>query len=59
MPMNTHRLLAWLPPGQRKPLLQRLLIVWAVSLPIAVATWIGLHWGAKLAPCEIFRKLSK
>jgi signal transduction histidine kinase len=41
MPMNTHRLLAWLPPGQRKPLLQRLLIVWAVSLPIAVATWIG------------------
>jgi len=39
--MNTHRLLAWLPPGQRKPLLQRLLIVWAVSLPIAVATWMG------------------
>lgn len=41
MLMNTHRLLAWLPPDQRRPLLQRLLIVWAVSLPIAVATWIG------------------
>lgn len=41
MPMNTDRLLAWLPPRQRKPLLQRLLIVWAVALPIAIATWMG------------------
>lgn len=39
--MTTHHLLAWLPANQRKPLLHRLLIVWAVSLPIAVATWIG------------------
>ena len=39
--MNMNHLLAWLPPNQRRPLLQRLLIVWAVSLPIAVATWIG------------------
>ncbi len=39
--MTTHRLFAWLPAHQYKPLLQRLLIVWAVSLPIAMATWIG------------------
>ncbi len=39
--MTLHRLFAWLPAEQRKPLLHRLLIVWAVSLPIAVATWIG------------------
>jgi hypothetical protein len=39
--MTLQRLLAWLPADQRKPLLQRLLIVWAVSLPIAVATWIS------------------
>ena len=39
--MTLHRLLAWLPADQRKPLLQRLLIVWAVSLAIAVATWIS------------------
>ena len=39
--MPLHRLFTWLPAEQRKPLLQRLLIVWAVSLPIAVATWIG------------------
>jgi len=39
--MNTQRLLAWLPADQRKPLLQRLLIVWAVALPIAVATWVS------------------
>ena len=39
--MNTHHILAWLPPDQRLPLLHRLLIVWAVALPIAVATWIG------------------
>mgnify|MGYP000290581574 CR=1 FL=1 len=39
--MNTHHILAWLPPDQRLPLLHRLLIVWAVALPIAVATWMG------------------
>ena len=39
--MTPERLLAWLPADQRKRLLQRLLIVWAMSLPIAVATWIG------------------
>lgn len=39
--MSTYSLLAWLPADQRKPLLQRLLIVWAVSLPIAVATWMS------------------
>lgn len=39
--MPLHRLFAWLPADQRKPLLQRLLIVWAVSLPIAVVTWMG------------------
>ena len=39
--MKTQQLLAWLPPDQRRPLLHRLLIVWAVALPIAVATWIG------------------
>lgn len=39
--MNFNQLLAWLPPGHRKPLLQRLLIVWAVALPIAAATWMS------------------
>jgi signal transduction histidine kinase len=39
--MPLQRLLAWLPANQRKPLLLRLLIVWAVALPIAMATWIG------------------
>lgn len=39
--MTTNYILAWLPHNQRKPLLKRLLIVWAVALPIAVATWIG------------------
>jgi len=39
--MTTDRLLTWLPANQRKPLLQRLLIVWAVSLPIAVASWMS------------------
>lgn len=39
--MTTDRLLAWLPANQRKPLLQRMLIVWAVALPVAVATWIN------------------
>lgn len=39
--MSTNSLFAWLPTDQRKRLLQRLLIVWAVSLPIALATWAG------------------
>ena len=39
--MKFESLLAWLPANQRQRLLQRLLIVWAVSLPIAVATWMG------------------
>jgi signal transduction histidine kinase len=39
--MKFESLIAWLPADQRKPLLHRLLIVWAVSLPIAVATWMG------------------
>ena len=39
--MTTDRLLAWLPADQRQPLLQRLLVVWAVALPIAVATWMS------------------
>jgi signal transduction histidine kinase len=40
--MNRSSLLNWLPADQRKPLLHRLLIVWAVSLPIAVVTWMRL-----------------
>jgi signal transduction histidine kinase len=39
--MRLNNLLDWLPPDQRKPLLKRLMIVWAMSLPIAVATWMG------------------
>ena len=39
--MNTNTLLAWLPPQHRRPLLQRLLIVWAVAFLIGLATWIG------------------
>jgi signal transduction histidine kinase len=39
--MNTHTLLAWLPPQHRRPLLQRLLIVWGVALLIALGTWIS------------------
>jgi signal transduction histidine kinase len=39
--MVFKRLFAWLPENQRRPLLQRLLLVWAVSLPIALATWMG------------------
>ncbi|MEK7346545.1 MAG: histidine kinase [Pseudomonadota bacterium] len=39
--MTASRLLIWLPKDQRKPLLQRLLIVWLVAFPIAVATWMG------------------
>ena len=37
--MNTHPLLAWLPADQRKPLLQRLLIVWCTALLIALGNW--------------------
>lgn len=39
--MTFNQLLAWLPPNHRKPLLLRLLIVWAIALPIAAATWMG------------------
>ena len=39
--MNIQSIFAWLPTDQRRPLLQRLLIVWAVSLPIAIGTWMG------------------
>jgi signal transduction histidine kinase len=39
--MNTHTLLAWLPAHHRRPMLQRLLIVWAVALLIGLATWNG------------------
>ncbi len=39
--MNTHTLLAWLPPQHRRPLLQRLLIVWGVALLIGLSTWNG------------------
>ena len=39
--MNTHTLLAWLPPQHRRPMLQRLLIVWGVALLIGLGTWNG------------------
>ena len=39
--MNTHTLLAWLPAQHRRPLLQRLLIVWAMAFLIGVGIWIG------------------
>ena len=39
--MNTHTLLDWLPPHHRRPLLQRLVIVWGVALLIALGTWIS------------------
>ena len=39
--MHLQHLLAWLPAHQRQALLHRLLIVWAVSLPIALATWMS------------------
>ena len=39
--MNTHTLLAWLPPDHRRPLLQRLLIVWVVALLIGLGTCNG------------------
>jgi signal transduction histidine kinase len=39
--MNTHTLLAWLPPHHRRPLLQRWLIVWAVAFLIGLGTWIS------------------
>ncbi len=37
--MNSSSLLAWLPADQRKPLLQRLLIVWCIALLIALGNW--------------------
>lgn len=39
--VNFHRFFAWLPPAQRRPLLQRLLIVWAVASPIGLGHWIS------------------
>lgn len=39
--MTTHALLAWLPAHHRRPMLQRLLIVWGVALLIGLATWNG------------------
>lgn len=39
--MTTHTLLAWLPAPHRRPLLQRLLIVWGVALLIGLGTWLG------------------
>lgn len=37
--MNTNTLLAWLPPHHRRPMLQRLLIVWAVAFLISLDNW--------------------
>lgn len=34
-------LFAWIPQAHRRSLLQRLCIVWAVSLPIALIMWMG------------------
>lgn len=39
--MTTHTLLAWLPAHHRRPMLQRLLIVWGVALLIGLGTWNG------------------
>ena len=39
--MTTHTLLAWLPPQHRRPMLQRLLIVWGVALLVGLGTWNG------------------
>lgn len=39
--MNTHTLLAWLPAHHRRPMLQRLLIVWAVAFLIGLGIWIS------------------
>lgn len=41
--MNTHSLLAWLPAHHRRPMLQRLLIVWAVAFLIGLGIWIS-NW---------------
>jgi hypothetical protein len=41
--MHTHRLFQWLPADQRRPLLQRLAVVWVAALPIAVGTWVSLR----------------
>lgn len=37
--MPFQSLFAWLPADQRKPLLQRLLIVWGIALLIALGNW--------------------
>jgi Histidine kinase len=39
--MTTHPLLAWLPAQHRRPMFQRLLIVWGVALLIGLSTWNG------------------
>lgn len=39
--MNTKNLLSCLPSDQRRPLFYRLLIVWALALPIAVVIWLA------------------
>lgn len=42
----THPFHTGIPPGQGKPLLQRLAIVWAVALVIAVLNWASLGLGS-------------
>ena len=39
--MTTHTFFDWLPAQHRRPMLQRLLIVWAVALLIGLADWNG------------------
>jgi signal transduction histidine kinase len=39
--MTTHTLLAWLPAQNRRPMVQRLLVVWGVALLIGLSTWNG------------------
>ncbi len=51
--MNTHTLLAWLPPDHRRPLLQRLLIVWVVALLIGLGTWNGNVAKGHPSPLEV------
>ena len=42
----THTIRLGIPPGQGRPLLQRLAIVWAVALVIAVLNWASLGLGS-------------
>lgn len=46
--MNRFPPPTWLPPNQRRALMYRLLIVWVVSLAIAVLVWLG-HQGGRHA----------